>query len=86
MLLLSAYVAVGEPYSEGSFLLLLVLVVAAIIHGAVTIGLLTFGLIRYVRGDPAEANGLVRGWIYGVAANVLLLLTGVIVLRLTVYS
>lgn len=62
------------------------LVIAAIVHGGATIGLLTFALIRYRRGDPVEANGLVRGWIYGVTANVLLFVACVLVLRLFAYS
>lgn len=66
---------------DGLFLLLCTLVVAAVVHGGATIGLLTFALVRHGRGDSDGANGLVRGWICGVAANILFFLVCVLVLR-----
>jgi hypothetical protein len=56
---------------EGVFLLICAFVVAAVVHGGVAIGLLTSAANRRKRGDSVGADGMVHGWIYGIAANII---------------
>jgi hypothetical protein len=55
---------------EGVFLLVCAAFIAAIVHGGVAIGLLRSAANRRKRGDSAGADGMLHGWIYGIAANI----------------
>lgn len=83
LLLFSAY-ATADSLSvegEGVFLLVCALVIAAVVHGGVTVGLLTSVANVRGRGNPVGADGLLHGWIYGAAANILFFLACVLVFR-----
>lgn len=57
------------------------LVIAAVIHCGVAIGLLTSAANARGRGNPGGADGLVHGWTYGLAANILFFLICALVFR-----
>jgi hypothetical protein len=58
--------------TEGAFVWTCLLGVVAVVHGAVALGLLTAAAKRRGLGDAARADGMTVGWIYGVAANIVL--------------
>jgi hypothetical protein len=55
---------------EGAFAWTCLLVIVTIIHGGVAIGTLTAASRRRAAGDEDRADGMVCGWIYGLAANI----------------
>lgn len=57
---------------EGAFLWVCLLGFVAVVHGAVAFGLFTAASKRRGQGDIERADGMVTGWVYGVAANILL--------------
>lgn len=57
---------------EGAFLWTCAMVFVVLVHSAVAIGMTIAATRRRRYNDPAGAEGLIHGWIYGLTGNVLL--------------